>query len=985
MIERAIAILQKAEYDLTARELADIFWLAVHMESLSEQSPQPITEPSPPLPTPKPDTPNKPLAPPRSENKLPVTPDRPTAPVVPSPPETQKPSDKENTEAIPIKIPAAAALRNSLALGRALRPLMRKVPSSTEKILDEEATAQRFAEDEIGIPILQSTPEKWLELALVIEETSITEIWQQTIKEFQLLLKHHGAFRDVRTWKLKGVETSTATKETKQTKIQLFPQNSMGFDELAPHKPDVLIDPKGRRLILLVSDCISAIWRKQLIHPVLELWGQRGLITIIQLLPERFWDRTALVDEIPVLLSNIAPGAYNYQLTYNLWDEDDIDEFAAENKRKNLNSSISIPIVTLEPEPLRIWSQVIVGQGNISTAGFKFYSFYSRKETKKSADSPPLTPQLSAAELVDLFRVNASLQARLLAGLMATLPVSISVVHLVQQTLLPESTQIHVAEVFMSGMLKRLPVSQQDDTEYITYEFIDGVRELLRDFVPPHKQISVIDRVTESIVERLGLSVKEFDAQLLTYHGNDALEAKIRPFAKFKAQVLRQLGGKYALEAEKLEFMQQYAGEYTCAVKWGGKAGIWQKESEPEHLFISPQGEVKFRSRFGLAVIKNLKFEAQTLSWNSDSNQTAAGINFKLNSENSYFWEDSHKGKLFEGWLQYPKEGRIDFRGRFVSSELQTLKFRIPTISVEEDINPQPFEFDVATIELKKTELIINRHRQQNQYFVENLGSGIELEMVLIPDGTFTMGAPKTEQGSRESERLQHEVRVRSFFMGRYPITQAQWRAIASRENLKVERDLSLDPSYFKNRKESDRCPVESVSWYDAVEFCARLSKHTGREYRLPSEAEWEYACRGGTTTAFHFGETITSELANYDATETYGVGSKGIYRKTTTPVGSFNAANAFGLSDMHGNVWEWCLDDWHSNYENAPTDGSAWFDNNNDNLFQKSGTAVLRGGSWVNDPDSCRSASRLSYVTRAYLYSSIGFRVVCAVGRSFQ
>ncbi len=280
---------------------------------------------------------------------------------------------------------------------------------------------------------------------------------------------------------------------------------------------------------------------------------------------------------------------------------------------------------------------------------------------------------------------------------------------------------------------------------------------------------------------------------------------------------------------------------------------------------------------------------------------------------------------------------------------------------------------------------VIKYEQGEAQYFTENLGSGIELEMMLIPDGTFTMGAPETEESSRDSERPQHEVRVRSFFMGRYPITQAQWRAIASRENLKVKRDLSLDPSNFKVLKESDRCPVESVSWYDAVEFCARLSKHTGREYRLPSEAEWEYACRGGTTTAFHFGETITSELANYDATKTYGAGSKGIDRKTTTPVGSFNAANAFGLSDMHGNVWEWCLDDRHSNYENAPTDGSAWFDNDNDNLSQKSHTAVLRGGSWHYSPDFCRSASRYKYFSRDYDNYSIGFRVACGVGRSFQ
>ncbi len=265
------------------------------------------------------------------------------------------------------------------------------------------------------------------------------------------------------------------------------------------------------------------------------------------------------------------------------------------------------------------------------------------------------------------------------------------------------------------------------------------------------------------------------------------------------------------------------------------------------------------------------------------------------------------------------------------------------------------------------------------EYFVENLGNGIELEMVLIREGTFTMGAPEDEKGSSNDERPQHEVTVPTFFMGRYQVTQAQWRAVANFPQ--VERELKPEPSRFKG----DNRPVETVSWYDAVEFCARLSNHTGRKYRLPSEAEWEYACRAATTTPFHFGQTITSELANYNATYAYGNGSKGQYRGETTPVGSFDVANAFGLYDMHGNVWEWCLDDWHDNYQDAPTDGSAWFDDkNNDNLSRKSGRAVLRGGSWYSFPDFCRSASRyfFSRAKRDYIGNNVGFRVVCGVGR---
>ena len=279
-------------------------------------------------------------------------------------------------------------------------------------------------------------------------------------------------------------------------------------------------------------------------------------------------------------------------------------------------------------------------------------------------------------------------------------------------------------------------------------------------------------------------------------------------------------------------------------------------------------------------------------------------------------------------------------------------------------------------------ELTINRHSQQNRYFTEDLGNLTFLDMVLIPGGTFTMGAAETEKSSYDDERPQHQVTVPSFFVGKYPITQAQWKAVAALP--RVNRDLKPDPFYFKGYNR----PVENVSWYDAVEFCARLSNHTGKEYCLPSEAQWEYACRAGTTTPFHFGETITSELVNYNAKYTYGNGSKGIYREKTTPLGSFDVANAFGLYDMHGNVWEWCLDDWHSDYNGAPIDGSAWL-SENDNLSQATGRAVLRGGSWGNIPDDCRCAYR-NFSDRSvghddFFDLNVGFRVVCAFGRTLR
>ena len=199
------------------------------------------------------------------------------------------------------------------------------------------------------------------------------------------------------------------------------------------------------------------------------------------------------------------------------------------------------------------------------------------------------------------------------------------------------------------------------------------------------------------------------------------------------------------------------------------------------------------------------------------------------------------------------------------------------------------------------------------------------------------------------------------------PITQAQYEAV-----------MATNPAtdYDTDRFVAPNKPVVGVSWDDVVEFCERLAKQTDRPYRLPSEAEWEYACRAGTTTPFYFGKTLTTEVANYNGDYTYADGPKGEMRNGTTPVDHFGIANAFGLSDMHGNVWEWCQDPWHENYDGAPTDGSAWIEGG-DSTYR-----VLRGGSWFTDPSYCRSASRnLNFPD--YRHDVNGFRVCCAAPRT--
>jgi formylglycine-generating enzyme required for sulfatase activity len=269
------------------------------------------------------------------------------------------------------------------------------------------------------------------------------------------------------------------------------------------------------------------------------------------------------------------------------------------------------------------------------------------------------------------------------------------------------------------------------------------------------------------------------------------------------------------------------------------------------------------------------------------------------------------------------------------------------------------YEFDVVTVNSNGSEM--SRRKGQAQYCTEEI-AGISLELVAIPGGTFVMGSTEDD-----SEKPSHQVTVGSFNMGKYEVTQAQWRAVARLP--KISRDLDSDPSKFKG----DNLPVQRVSWEDAMEFCARLSRATGRSYRLPTEAEWEYACRAGTTTPFAFGQTITPQLVNYNGAYPYAQAPKGTYRETTTPVGFMGVANGFGLFDMHGNVIEWCLDYWHENYNGAPSDGRSW-ETAGDTRYR-----VLRGGSWYRHASHCRSAdrSRLTPDSRA---ENLGFRVVVAV-----
>ncbi|NEO02117.1 MAG: formylglycine-generating enzyme family protein, partial [Moorea sp. SIO3I7] len=243
------------------------------------------------------------------------------------------------------------------------------------------------------------------------------------------------------------------------------------------------------------------------------------------------------------------------------------------------------------------------------------------------------------------------------------------------------------------------------------------------------------------------------------------------------------------------------------------------------------------------------------------------------------------------------------------------------------------------------------------------LATGVSLKLVHIPAGSFLMGSQSSDNMSSDNERPQHQVSVKQFWMGQFPVTQQQWQAVLGDPKLKIEDDPK-NPSHFKG----DNLPVEKVSWHEAKEFCERLNQKfqgqlQGRKFRLPSEAEWEYACRAGTTTRYYYGDedSILEQYAWYD----------GNSDSKTHPVGQ-KIPNNWKLYDMMGNVWEWCEDTWHGNYDDAPVDGSAWlFDDNND-------YRLLRSGSMIGSPRYCRCAFR-GNSSPSLRANDAGFRVVCS------
>ena len=586
--------LTDADLEFDAIDLVDMLWLAQFMESGESVVP----------PEPKEEAPER--QPDAVTNNLAV--DEPGLGLYSeSPPATSTTTEtnaepKETPKGMPFSVPAAPAIRTRMELARALRPLMRKVSSRTRFDLDEDATVTQIAETEVWMPVVCPTPERWLELDLVVESAKTTVIWERAIAELNHLAEYQGAFRTVRTWRLSVVDSQ----------IQLFPRwrdfstqsvtASTQTTSARPHTPRELIDPSGRRLIWLVTDCTSSLWRRGVIHAALQQWAAIQPVVIVQMFPESLWKRTALRDGHQVKLSALAPGLPSNRLQ--------VEGLPLRLERQSHPDLVTVPVITLDSASIRRWARVVAGSGDTRTPGRTFdLAFIARQISKVGSRAPsrPVT-QRTAQERVDFFRATtASETVKHLANLMAATPVSLPVIDLLRDAFRAdfkeEVRQSDVAEVLLSGLLRRCDT---EDDKVCRYEFWgddssnpnERVRDILLGDASVSKTIEVLNVLSASLCRKIGSPVKSFQALLAEFYASEQNELRdaALPFARVGADVLLRLGGEYAETIRRYELARhEDIASQEEADDWLAEFPLENFEYEvAEHLNFPPLESFNF-------------------------------------------------------------------------------------------------------------------------------------------------------------------------------------------------------------------------------------------------------------------------------------------------------------------------------------------------------------------------------------------------------
>ncbi len=785
--------------------------------------------------------------------------------------------------ALPIKIPAAQALPDKRLLSRSLRPLMRRVPMHRRLVLDVEATVQEMARyddnDDLWMPVLRPARSRWLDLVLVVDQAASMVVWQQTISELRQLLERQGAFRSVSMWGLIANDGENAT---------LYRGTGAHTQQQRPRNKYELLDPSGRRLILVLSDCVARSWHTGVVtHKLLAPWGKTCPVAIVQMLPQQLWVRTALGARSTVQIQAQAPGLPNTHLQ--------VKTLRSPFYQRPETNQLPMPIITLEPLSLATWARVLAGAVGVATPGRllptnpQAYAGQPMPGQATQDATPPSSPPSSPVyggksdvtplraggtggafapsgsdskkptaptpeQRVQRFRANTSLLAQELAGLLTSVPLSLSVIHLVQRSMLPQTRPIHLAEVFLSGLIERVnpdntnPIVDTNAPDEVQFQFRDGVRELLLDAVPVPETMQVLKEVSDYICQHMG---QTFDFRALladptnTTVQDVVIDAKSQPFAELAVDALRR------------------AGHTDLASRLGDKVQAYEKAQTP--------------SRDATASAEDLLREllAQDVPSAASPAPPSPAV--------------------------YGGESDVS-----------------PLRAEESDVSPLRAGGPGGAL----FPTTIDEWRDELTYCDTTFGA---------PRGYWCYVQPGEYRiGGWEKGKESADITLPGFWVAKHPITVAQYRQFMDAGGYDEERWWTPKGWKWKvDRKRTrphnwGRAPynsaddqtVSGVTWYEVVAFTNWLTEQLqeglpeGYCICLPTEAEWEVAAAydvHGQRRTYPWGEDDpTPERAVYKETGA----------KAPAQVGfRTDGAAACGAHDMVGNVWEWAT----SSYKGYP------------------------------------------------------------------
>ncbi|MBF0565382.1 MAG: hypothetical protein HQK89_09075 [Nitrospirae bacterium] len=591
-----IKTLRNSGVDFTSLEIADVLWLAGYLDKPTE-TPKDLQQPKPQIQPKqsKTDSPKEILPEPKVERREP--PSKKSHDQYAGVRAFDKASEVKDS-AIPaiggtaFKAPGVSAIAERLSIGKALRPLKKNIPSRHMFILDEEETAHLIADSGVLLPVFKPVPSRWLEVILVADESSSMIVWQSTILELKLLMERVGAFRNVQLWGF------NYDKEQKQIRLRTGMARKASCTGI--RRPEELVDTSGRRLIVIISDCVSSAWYDGKVTAMMDLWQKNSILTILQVLPHWFWRRTAIDIGHQCYFRYINSGFEkegdktgsfieldNFPVDTNEYKDDE----PVTKKHDGLRSSnvfdgskqidVKVPIITLEPDSMFFWAQSIAGFGDKWIPGVVFsvikegHELAARVFGETQLQFLPDEPM----ERLRIFRSTASSKARQLAGYLSVVPLTLPVMLLVQRTMLRQSSQIHLAEIFLSGIIEMQtdegseskPICSQkganDSLEdkksgdsisinpnTVRYEFPGNLREYLQAGITENDISTVLKTVSRFINSKTGEPI-DFNAVLAdpSLSGNIRIDESSKSFATISPKVLKILGGRYAELARHIE------------------------------------------------------------------------------------------------------------------------------------------------------------------------------------------------------------------------------------------------------------------------------------------------------------------------------------------------------------------------------------------------------------------------------------------------